>query len=238
MKDSTAGTLLGGRVSYRQFAAGHRSGFEPVFLAAAVPAQAGERVLEAGTGAGAALLCLAARVAVQGVGLELNPDLAALAAQNFAGNGFADLSAVQADVLGYRTAQKFDHAMANPPWHEAASTPSPDQARALAHQAGPDLLAGWVAALARALKPRGSLTLILPAASLPAACACLVDQKFGGAKICPLWPRAGKPAGQVIVQGIKGARTPAQILPGLIVHDEGGITAEADKVLKEARLLF
>jgi tRNA1(Val) A37 N6-methylase TrmN6 len=50
MKDSTAGTLLGGRVSYRQFAAGHRSGFEPVFLAAAVPAQAGERVLEAGTG--------------------------------------------------------------------------------------------------------------------------------------------------------------------------------------------
>jgi tRNA1(Val) A37 N6-methylase TrmN6 len=237
MKDTTEGTLLGGRVAYRQFCAGHRSGFEPVFLAAAVPAQAGERVLEAGTGAGAALLCLAARVAVQGVGLELNPDLAALAAQNFAGNGFADLSAVQADVLGYRTAQKFDHAMANPPWHKAASTASPDKTRALAHQAGPDLLSGWVAALSRALKPRGSLTLILPATSLPAACACLT-LGFGAITVFPLWPRAAKPAGQVIVRGIKGARTPAQILPGLIVHDEAGITLEANHILKEARLLF
>jgi len=237
MKDSTAGTLLGGRVSYRQFAAGHRSGFEPVFLAAAVPARPGERVLEAGTGAGAALLCLAARVAVQGIGLELDPALAALARQNFAENNFAALSAVQADVLAYRTAQKFDHALANPPWHDAAGTPSPDQARALAHQAGPDLLAGWVAALARALKPRGSLTLILPAASLPAACACLAPG-FGAIMVFPLWPRAGKPAGQVIVQGRKGARTPAQIFPGLTVHDEAGITAEADKVLRGEKLLF
>jgi tRNA1(Val) A37 N6-methylase TrmN6 len=183
------------------------------------------------------LLCLAARVAVQGTGLELDSALAALAAQNFAANNFASLSAIQGDVLTYRTAQKYDHAMANPPWHEAASTPSPDQARALAHQAGPDLLAGWVAALARALKPRGILTLILPAASLPAACACLTP-RFGAITVFPLWPRAGKPAGQIIVQAIKGARTPARVLPGLVVHDEAGITAEADKILKEARLLF
>jgi tRNA1(Val) A37 N6-methylase TrmN6 len=237
MKDTTEGALLGGRVAYRQFCAGHRSGFEPVFLAAAVPARPGQRVLEAGTGAGAALLCLAARVEIQGVGLELDAALAALAAANFAENDFAGLSAVQGDVLAYRTAQKFDHAMANPPWHKAASTASPDKTRALAHQAGPDLLSGWVAALSRALKPRGSLTLILPAASLPAACACLAPG-FGAIMVFPLWPRAGKPAGQVIVQGRKGARTPAQILPGLIIHDEGGITAEADKVLKEARLLF
>jgi hypothetical protein len=40
------------------------------------------------------------------------------------------------------------------------------------------------------------------------------------------------------VRGIKGARTPAQILPGLIVHDEAGITLEANHILKEARLLF
>ena len=59
--DTTEGTLLGGRVRYAQPARGYRTGIEPVLLAAAVPAVPGQAVLEAGTGAGAALLCLAAR---------------------------------------------------------------------------------------------------------------------------------------------------------------------------------
>ena len=51
----TQGHLLGGRVRYAQPRSGFRSGIEPVLLAAAVPARPGERVLEAGSGAGAAL---------------------------------------------------------------------------------------------------------------------------------------------------------------------------------------
>jgi tRNA1(Val) A37 N6-methylase TrmN6 len=71
MDETTTGGLLNGRVTYRQFAAGHRSGFEPVLLAASVPAKTGQCVLEAGTGAGAALLCLSARVpGITGYGLE------------------------------------------------------------------------------------------------------------------------------------------------------------------------
>jgi len=235
MKELSQGTLLGGRVLYRQYLTGHRSGFEPVFLAAAVPAKPGQLVLEAGTGAGAALLCLAARVAVAGMGLELDADLADLAAENFAANGFTNLQAIQADVLTYRTVEKFDHAMANPPWYESAGTASRDDKRVLAHMAAPDLLAGWVVSLRRTLKPRGSLTLILPAASLPAACACLVAEKFGAITIFPLWARAGQNAGQVIVQALKGARTPARLLSGLVVHDEGGITAEAGEILKGSK---
>src|SRR5277367_7136876 len=80
----TEGHLLGGRVRYAQPRDGFRSGIEPVLLAAAVPARAGERVLEVGSGAGAALLCLAARVSgVVGLGLERDAALAALAADNF-----------------------------------------------------------------------------------------------------------------------------------------------------------
>ena len=59
---ATDGHLLGGRVSYAQPREGFRSGIEPVLLAAAIPARPGEHVLEGGSGAGAALLCLAARV--------------------------------------------------------------------------------------------------------------------------------------------------------------------------------
>ena len=52
-----------------------------MFLAAACPATSGESVLEIGCATGAALLCLGARVpGARLVGLEVQPDLAALAA--------------------------------------------------------------------------------------------------------------------------------------------------------------
>ena len=47
-------SLLGGRVPYVQPTHGHRSGIEPVLLAASIPARAGHMVLEGGAGAGAA----------------------------------------------------------------------------------------------------------------------------------------------------------------------------------------
>ena len=69
------------RVALRQPAAGYRAAIDPVLLAAAVPAQSGETVLDIGTGTGAALICLAARVAgCRVVGLEVQKGLAAFAA--------------------------------------------------------------------------------------------------------------------------------------------------------------
>ncbi len=88
--ETTDGYLLGGRVRYAQPKAGFRSGIEPVLLAAAIPARPGEHVLEAGTGAGAGLLCLAARVpGLTGVGIERDPGLTAIAAANGVANGFS-----------------------------------------------------------------------------------------------------------------------------------------------------
>ena len=59
---TTTDDFLDGRLSIVQLRAGHRVGGDAVFLAAAVPAKAGERVLEAGTGVGVAGLCLLTRV--------------------------------------------------------------------------------------------------------------------------------------------------------------------------------
>ena len=112
----THGTLLGGRIRYTQPAHGYRTGIEPVLLAASIPARPGQRVLEAGTGAGAGLLCLAARVSgVIGTGLERDPDQATLAATNFVANGFDGLTALHADLLTWAAAEAFDHSFANPP---------------------------------------------------------------------------------------------------------------------------
>ncbi len=232
----TEGTLLGGRVKYRQLEAGHRSGFEPVLLAAAVPAKAGDRVLEAGTGAGAGLLCLAARVpGILGTGLETDPALVDLANKNFRNNGLNAVVAVAGNAAA-PPALMADHIFANPPWHDPAGTKSPDDGRALAHHASPGLLAGWVAGLAPRLVSGGSFTLILSVSELPAAIAALA-QKHGAMTVFPLWPRAGQPAKWVIVSARKGAKSPARLLPGLVLHDPDGITLEAQAVLRDGASL-
>jgi tRNA1Val (adenine37-N6)-methyltransferase len=233
----TDGTLLGGRVRHAQPRTGHRTGLEPVLLAAAVPARPGERVLEGGTGSGAALLCLAARVpGLRGVGVERDPAMAALARTNAAANGF-DIEVLEGDIAALRPDGVFDHALANPPWNDRG-TASPEPLREAAKRGVPGLLALWAARLAAPLRNRGTLTLITAAAALSAGLAALGAAGCGSAVLLPLWPRAGQPAGLVILQGIKGGRGPCRVLPGLVLHAEGGgFTPEADAVLRAGAAL-
>ncbi len=83
----TEDTVMGGRVKLLQPRRGYRIAVDAVLLAAAVDARAGESVLDLGAGVGAVGLCIAARVAGCHVtGIELQPELAALAERNVALN--------------------------------------------------------------------------------------------------------------------------------------------------------
>jgi tRNA1(Val) A37 N6-methylase TrmN6 len=233
VSETTDGTLLGGRIKYRQFAKGHRSGFEPVLLAAAVPARPGQRVLEAGSGAGAALLCLGFRVpGVLGVGAEIDPALIGLAEQNFKDNGLDGFIFVRGDAARLGFGADFDHVMANPPWHDAAGTNSPDRQRALAHHAGQDALAAWIAGMSRYLRPRGTMTLVLPAASFAEAAGLMKASGCGAVSLFPLWPRARQTAKMVIISAVRGGAGQDRVLAGLVLHDEAGIAPAADAVLR------
>ena len=67
--------LLGGRVVCLQTKNGYRAAIDPVFLAAAIDANAGDRVLDVGSGTGAASLCLAARIpGVEITGIEIQSE--------------------------------------------------------------------------------------------------------------------------------------------------------------------
>ncbi len=238
---ATAGHLLGGRVSYAQPREGFRSGIEPVLLAAAVPACSGQRVLEGGSGAGAALLCLAARMpGVLGVGVERDPSLVALATRNAAANGAAGLTFLAADLTAMpaKVAGPFDHALANPPYHAPDGTASPLPARAQAKRGAPGLLAAWARALAAPLRHRGTLTFILPAGSLPECLVAIADAGCAASAVLPLWPKQGRPAKLVLVRGVKGGRSPLRLLPGLVLHAaDGRYTAEAEAILRDAGTL-
>ncbi len=236
----TQGTLLDGRVRYAQPPEGYRTGLEPVLLAASVPARPGDRVLEVGTGAGAGLLCLASRVpGITGLGLERDPAQAGLAQTNLAANGFAGLQAVHADVLAWQPGRNFDHTFANPPWHDPAGSPSPAPARMAAKIAGNGLLAGWVAVMAAALRPRGTLSLILPAARLSEAVAALGAADCREIRLLPLWPRQGTPAKLMILQAFFQGRGACSLAPGLVLHEaDGRFTEAAEAILRGAAALM
>ncbi|MBW4034769.1 MAG: SAM-dependent methyltransferase [Proteobacteria bacterium] len=230
----TAGTLLGGKLHYRQTARGHRSGLEPVLLAAMIPARAGQHVIEAGTGAGAGLLCLGHRVGgLEGIGIERDPGLAALATDNFRVNAMAELRAVAADVTCLPIGRPFDHAFANPPWRSLLDTPSPDAGRRTAHRAAGGLLADWAAALGAVVRFHGTLTFILPAGSIDACLLAMNGAGFGACRIVPLWPRLGRAAKLVIIQSKKQARGPVTLQPGLVLHDDSGFTPGAEAILRD-----
>ncbi len=236
---TTDGTLLGGRLSYRQFRHGYRTGIEPVLLAAAIPADDGQRVLEAGCGAGAAMMCLCARVpGLHGVGLEADPGTAALARQNWAANRLDRLVLHETrlpdlpDGIG-----RFDHIFANPPWHRAAASISPSARRDLARRAGPGQLRAWILALRPLLRPGGSLTLILPAALHAQASAAMTadasEAVLGAITLLPLWPRQDHEAKIVLLQGRRGALSDGTVRPGLVLHHAGGrYTDAAERVLR------
>jgi tRNA1(Val) A37 N6-methylase TrmN6 len=235
----TSGTLLGGKVAYIQYADGYRTGLEPVLLAAAVPARTGQRVLEAGSGAGAGLLCLAWRLnGIVGIGVERNPDLVALAQRNAAANASAGglefrPGAIESFALE-KGALPFDHAFANPPWHHRSGTAPATVARTEAKCAATGLLDAWVAAMVRCLRHRGTLSLILPAADTGVGVAALAGSGLGGIALIPIWPRHGQPARLVVLRGRRGVRGGCTMHAGLVLHGPGSsFTDAAQRVLRD-----
>lgn len=238
--ETTEDAFLGGRLRLRQPAAGYRAAIDPVLLAAAAPAAAGDRVADLGCGVGTAGLCLLARVPGAAVaGLELQGALASLAQQNAAANGFTDrLTVALGDVArppaGFE-AGRFDHVMLNPPYLEPGAVRLPPlELRRLATVEGEPPLETWLTQALGLLRPRGSLTVIHRADRLDRLLAGFTG-RCGDLAIFPLWPRQGEAAKRVLVQGRKGTSAPLRLLPGLTLHEAGGAyTATAEAVLRDA----
>lgn len=242
---TTTDDFLGGRLSIVQPRGGHRAGGDAVFLAAAVPAEPGAQVLEAGTGVGVAGLCLLARTPKSAVtAVEIDPGLCALAKSNAARNGFADqFTVIEADVTSSATALRaagllregYDNVIANPPFHADGDVrAAPDDARAVAHIMGQGGLAAWVRLLTAMAAPKARLTLIHRAECL-GELLDLLQGRFGDVAIFPLFAKPGDAAGRVIVQGRKGSRAGSRLLRGLVLHGpDGAYTGEAEAVLRGA----
>jgi tRNA1(Val) A37 N6-methylase TrmN6 len=234
------GSLLGGRIAFRQPEQGYRSAIDPIFLAAAVTANTGEAIMDAGSGAGAAALCLVHRV--QGctvTAIEIQHELVLLLDKNIKANKFTNqIKVLETDLVLATDGPPFDHAMANPPFYSAGSgTRSPLPSKATSNQESSTTLSGWVKAMLNRLKHKGVFTMIMPSDRVSEVLAVL-HENAGDIRVFPLWPKQGHPAKRVIVRARRGLKSPSMILPGLVLHQENGkYTKEASQVLQDGEAL-
>lgn len=239
-QDLSQDGFLGGRIGLWQPASGYRAGVDPVLLASAVTAEPGQRVLDLGCGAGAVMLCLAARVpGLELVGVERQPAYAALARRNVeeaeaAARIFtADLGALPDDLR----AENFDHVVMNPPYHAPASrSPARDPGREAA-LAEDTPLATWVDVATRRLKPRGYLWTVLSAERLPDLLGAF-DERLGSVVVKPVLPRQTRAATLVLVAARKGGRGAFRLAAPLVMHRGPAHERDGEDYTPEARAVL
>ena len=229
--DVTEDGFLGGQLRLRQPRSGHRAGHDAILLAAATPARPGERVVDLGSGVGAAGLAVARRVGgIDLAMIEIAPALAELARDNAAANAIpaevivldveADAAAFAGAGLGPDSA---DVVLMNPPFNDPARhRASPDSVRQRAHVATATTLAAWVHVARRILKSNGRLAMIWRADGIAEVLAAL-DRGFGSLEILPVHADVTSPAIRILVRATKGGRAPARLHAALLLNDESGV---------------
>ncbi len=218
-----------------------------MLLAAAVPAVAGQSVLDLGCGVGAAALCLGARVpGLHLAGIEVQARYADLARRNGIENRITlnvhtgDIAMMPAPLRQ----RSFDHVIVNPPYFHAQNRiPSPEIGRETA-QAGDTPLVEWVDAATRRLAPKGRLSVILRADRLPDLMSA-IDNRLGSIILWPFQARISRPARMILLTAQKGGRSAFILRNPLILHsgqrhdsDRESYTESVRMALRDARPLI
>ena len=236
--------FLNGRITLFQPAKGYRAAIDPVLLAAGIPACPGDKVLEIGSGTGAASLCLAARVPnVEVIGLELQLDLVDLANKSVELNSLShSVTFFQGNLLSPPKCLGeflFDHVMANPPHlNRQKVNPSPNLQKEIAYVEGEAALTDWIKFALQNVRVGGTVTFLHRYDRRDEVVSGL-EEGAGGIIVFPLWPKIhGNGAKRVIIQGRKGVKGITKFATGIVLYDDKEkFTNETNRILREGSRL-
>jgi len=221
-------TLFAGTLRCAQSRQGYRFSIDAVLLAHFVCPHRDDRVLDLGAGCGVISLILAHRYPSLVITcLEVQDSLAALLAQNIVDNGFADrLRLCRGDVReapSLLRAGAFDLAVCNPPYYRAGSgRQNGNEEQALARHELHTGLDHFVGAAAHALRLKGRLSLIYPAARTAALFAALRQGRLEPKRMQVVSSYPGAEGTLVLLEAIKGGGEGLTVLPPLVIHDRPG----------------
>jgi len=236
-EDVTADALLDGRVRIFQPARGARMSLDPVLLAGFIAPPYG-RFLDIGCGTGVVSFLLLARdPAATGVGVELQPRLAALAERGRNENDWRGrLDVVAGDVRNLAAtlgAASADLVVTNPPFRPVREgSLSPHRERALSNHELALSLPEWLDVAAHAVRPGGRVAAIFPAERADELLRAMRTRQLAPARVRYVHPREGQSALRVLVEAERGGSRAQLIETPLVVHGGAGrFTDEVRRML-------
>jgi tRNA1(Val) A37 N6-methylase TrmN6 len=227
-KDFTEDTLFNRRIKCLQHREGYRFSVDAVLLGNFIQPGPGDRILDLGCGCGIILLILAYRwPGVSITGLEIQPDLASLARKNVELNDWQKrIEIVAGDLKKIEThvqAGVFDVVVSNPPYRKSGSgrINLDDEKTAARHEKLADL-ANVIHAAVWAVKKKGRVTLIYPAARGASVISGLKNAGLEPKKILSIFSYPDSPASLLIIEAVKQGGEEVTILPPFYIYKEKG----------------
>ena len=213
---------------------GYRHALDPLLLAHFARVKPGERVVDLGCGVGVILLRLTRRApGASFLGIEIQPELAAMAGENAAVNGLAErVSILTADLRALPskvTGETFDVVVTNPPYRAPhTGRVAPDAGRAMGRHELAGGLADFLRAAAQLLKDGGRFYIVYLAERLAELLAEMRCHRLEPKRLRLVHSRAGEEARLVLVEGRRNGRTGLVVEAPLMVYDGPGRSYSAE----------
>lgn len=223
-----------------QPASGYRFSLDALLLSDFSAPADSARITDLGTGCGIIPLVLCRRFPeATAVGIESNPEMAALAQANCLRNGLEDrISIVAGDITNATSlfpVSSFDGVTCNPPFRKPGSGRiSPTTGRDTARHESTAGLADFLAAAKFLVKPAGRIWFVYLADRLTEFTHRAVELKLSLLRLRMVHGSADAPAKIFLAELAKSQRGSTSVLPPLIIRDlDSAYTPEARRIMGE-----
>ena len=203
-----------------------RFGTDAVLLADFAAPRRHDRVCDLGTGTGIIPLLLYAREnTISADAVEIQPDMADIAARSMAMNGLNEkIRVLPGDLRSIRTLlphARYDLVTCNPPYGKAGGTLlNPDASKRLARHEESCAIEDVACAAAWLLQNGGRLCCVFPAARLIELSDAMRKYRMAPKRIRMVHSRVEKAAHLCLMEGMLDARPGLIIEPPLVIYDE------------------
>ncbi len=203
-----------------------RFGTDAVLLADFAAPRRHDRVCDLGTGTGIIPLLLYAREnTISADAVEIQPDMADMAARSMAMNGLnGKIRVLPGDLRSIRTLlphARYDLVTCNPPYGKAGGTLlNPDASKRLARHEESCAIEDVACAAAWLLQNGGRLCCVFPAARMIELSDAMRKYRMAPKRIRMVHSRVEKAAHLCLMEGMLDARPGLIIEPPLVIYDE------------------
>jgi tRNA1(Val) A37 N6-methylase TrmN6 len=233
MQKLTEDYIINKQIKLLQPKIGYRVAIDPIIFASFINAEQNQKILDVGCGVGAiSLVMKKMEKTLRITALDIDERMCEICEKN------AKINSLNIEVINntienfsdrnFLRGKLFDHVVTNPPFFKANESRISELTKFSKFETL-DLL-DWISFCIGKLKPGGIFSIIHNASRVNDIVCAL--RYAGLTSIIPIFPKRHEKAKRVIVQCKRKNKSEAEILPGLIVHnDDGSYSDEVKQIL-------